>query len=314
MNFESQGQLPFVGLINVLKLPGMSSHSVISRIRNIYNIKRVGHTGTLDPYAGGILLVALGPATRLCDYLDAVNKTYRAEITIGYHSISADAEKAAIKVGDVKNITDEDIFAASREFLGTITQTPPIFSALSIDGKRAYEFARDGKEVKIKTRQVDIEEFNILNITRENDRIKVMADITCSKGTYIRSIASDFGEKLGVGGMLSFLLRTKTAGFELKDAITCDELFEIKREGNGEEFKYIMSPDVGLTHIEEIVLGQEHDNYRGGTNIKTEKANGLYRVYIEEDFLGLGTVTDGILCPKVNLTGQNIPFKTKIES
>jgi len=156
MSVHTDGPMPFIGMLNILKLPGMSSHSVISRVRNIYNIKRVGHTGTLDPYAGGVLLVAIGPATRLSDYIDSALKTYLAEITLGYHSVSADAEKVAIKSGDISKITDEDIYRVSREFIGNIKQRPPIFSAVFIDGVRAYELARDGAEVEIKEREITI--------------------------------------------------------------------------------------------------------------------------------------------------------------
>jgi len=309
MSAVTQGEMPFVGLINILKLPGMSSHSIISRIRNIYNIKRVGHTGTLDPYAGGILLVALGPATRLCDYIDDSEKSYLTEISLGCYSVSGDAEKPSAFFGDISAVTDEDIHRVAATFLGTTMQTPPIYSAISIDGKRAYEFARGEQQVDIKKREINISQFDILKIEREAKRIKIRAHITCSKGTYIRSIAVDFGEILGVGGMLSFLLRTAVGNFRLKDAVTCDELFEMKKEGIGEEYKYIQPPDTALYHINSIILPLKHENYRGGVNITVSEPDGLYRVYIEDEFIGLGIVKSGRLCPKINLTNPNITAK-----
>ena len=207
------------GILNVLKPPGMTSHNVVAYIKRILNVDKVGHTGTLDPGAAGVLPICIGRATRISEYLLNDKKTYRAELQIGFKSDTLDKYGIIEKV-PVPVISEENIYSAFEKFKGRIEQLPPMFSAVKHNGKRLYSLAREGIVVDRKIRDAYIYSINILNIYNE----KVLFDVTCSKGTYIRTLCSDIGKLLHSDAIMTFLLRTKTGPFEIKNSVTLDEL------------------------------------------------------------------------------------------
>lgn len=204
------------------KPAGWSSFKVIRKIRDSIRVKKVGHAGTLDPMATGLLIVATGKKTKTISEFQSLPKTYKGTITLGKTSASMDLETEIISENSVANITEEDIYKVREEFSGIITQVPPMYSAVKFKGKNLYHLARKGKEVERKAREVEVSSFHILMIDLPN----VNFEITCSKGTYIRVIASDFGDKLGCGGLLSSLRRIKIGDYSVEDALTVDEFTE----------------------------------------------------------------------------------------
>ena len=208
------------GFLNVYKPAGITSHDVVSCLRRVTKIKQIGHTGTLDPFAEGLLLICIGKATRLIEYLDD-DKAYTGVIQLGSATDTYDKESKIIKTSD-KMVTKTDIESALIHFTGEIEQLPPIYSAIKVNGKKLYQYAREGKEVKIEPRRVNISSLEILDFDEANRQVTL--HIECSKGTYIRSIANDLGEKLGTYGHLIKLIRTKVGDFKVNDSIKLDEL------------------------------------------------------------------------------------------
>lgn len=208
------------GFLNVYKPAGITSHDVVSCLRRVTKIKQIGHTGTLDPFAEGLLLVCIGKATRLIEYLDD-DKAYTGVIQLGSATDTYDKEGKIIKTSD-KMVTKTDIESALIHFTGEIEQLPPMYSAIKVNGKKLYQYAREGKEVKIEPRRVNISSLEILDFDEANRQVTL--HIECSKGTYIRSIANDLGEKLGTYGHLIKLIRTKVGDFKVNDSIKLDEL------------------------------------------------------------------------------------------
>ena len=288
----------YLGLVNVCKLPGMSSHSVVSRLRRIANMQRIGHTGTLDPSACGVMLICLGAATRLVDYIDTSVKSYRAEITLGVTTDCCDAEGVVTAECDAGHLTPADITAVMLPFTGDIRQTPPAQSAVWINGVRAYNLVRQGIEVEMPERAVTVHDYTLARFT-PGAHPRLLVDITCSSGTFIRSLARDLGVALGVGGTLTFLCRTRVGDCLLRDAITTDELDEAAKAG--ELGRYISEPDAALTAIPALTLPESDVNYIYGVTLPNDAEPGLYRIYLSGIFRGLGRITDGILKPVVNL-------------
>lgn len=283
-----------IGFLNICKLPGKSSHDVVGKVRRITGMKRVGHTGTLDPSACGVMLICLGSATRLADYVSGGTKAYRAEITFGLATDSDDAEGDIIARVDAGHLDEAVIDAVLPHFRGVLQQCPPAHSAVWIGGRRAYHMAREGEEVKIPAREVMIHAFTPVRFVA-GMRTRLLADIVCSKGTYIRSLARDLGKELGVGGVLSFLVRTEASACRLVDAVTVEELAV-----DGVE-KYLIPADALLHDIPEITIPAEADYYLFGSSVRVQAEPGLYRVYLGTRFVGLGRCEDGRLHPKVNL-------------
>jgi tRNA pseudouridine55 synthase len=291
---------PAFGLINTLKPPGMSSHEVVSRVRRIVGMKRVGHTGTLDPCAAGVLPILLGHACRLADYIAAGPKSYRAEITLGVVTEGADAEGVVTAEVDASALTEADVCAALPAFTGDISQQPPVRSAVFINGQRAYERNLKGQQVEMPTRAITVYAFTPVRFV-PGPRARLLADITVSKGTYIRSLAADLGAALGVGGTLSLLIRTQVGHCRLDEAVTLEELVTALTYGTGD--RCILAPDVALPHIPALALPADGLRYQWGTWVDAPGDNGTYRIYLDHQFLGLGTRTDGLLRPLVNLQG-----------
>lgn len=208
------------GFLNIYKPKGKTSHDVVAILRRITKIKQIGHTGTLDPFAEGVLPICIGKATRLIEYLND-DKAYVGTVKLGAKTATYDLEGEIVASSD-KNVSLDEIETALMNFRGEIEQLPPIYSAIKVNGKKLYEYARKGEEVEIKPRRVNISELKILNFDKENKTLELL--ISCSKGTYIRSIANDLGEALGTYGHLIKLVRVKAGDFELEDAIHLEDL------------------------------------------------------------------------------------------
>jgi tRNA pseudouridine55 synthase len=218
------------GVLNVLKPPGMTSHDVVDEMRRWAGMRRIGHTGTLDPGAAGVLVLCLGHATRIAEFLTDQRKGYRSEFTFGRSTDSGDAYGAPLTDHDASGLTAQAVEGALAGFVGTFDQVPPMVSALHRAGRRLYEHARRGETVEIEPRRVEITECRLLAFT-PGPRPRALVHVECSKGTYIRALARDLGDRVGVGAYASFVLRTRVGRFELATALTLEEIAEVSREG-----------------------------------------------------------------------------------
>lgn len=206
------------GFLNIYKPVGMTSHDVVAALRRVTKIKQIGHTGTLDPFAEGVLPICVGKATRLTEYLQD-DKEYLATVQFGAstNTFDLDGEKTSVSG---KKVTKSEVEEALKAFSGEISQLPPIFSAIKVKGKKLYEYARKGEEVEIHPRKVVIENIELKEFDEENQQAQIL--IKCSKGTYIRSIANDLGQNLGCGGYLVKLIRTQAGSFRVEDSFQLD--------------------------------------------------------------------------------------------
>lgn len=277
------------GILNILKPPGMTSHDVVSVVRKKINMKKVGHTGTLDPNAVGVLPICVGKATKISQFLLDGKKKYRAELTLGIETDTEDMYGEIIKRLPV-NSTKEEIESSILSFIGEYDQVPPMYSALKVNGKKLYELAREGIDIERKSRQVVIYNIDIIKI--DND--KVMFDVLCSKGTYIRTLCKDIGRKLGCGGVMSFLLRTEASGFNLDTSVTIEELIEM------DDVNSILLPlDFPLEHMPKVIVKSSYSKQAlNGNRIFPYYLNNKLdipletevRIYLEEEFIGFGIV------------------------
>lgn len=243
------------GVINVYKEKGYTSHDVVAIVRKTLNIKKVGHTGTLDPDAEGVLPVCIGQATKLADYIMAERKSYTAEITFGAETTTQDASGDIIK--EYEYTFDENrLREVIDTFKGEQTQVPPMYSAIKINGKKLYEIAREGREIERKARKITVYDIRIAEINPPN---KAIIEIDCSKGTYIRSLCSDIGNKLGWGAFMSSLTRTASGKFKLNEAVKLDELKNAAERGETE--KFIIPPDDVLGGYKRVTVSEKADKY-----------------------------------------------------
>ncbi len=217
------------GLLLVDKPQGLTSHDVVARARRALGTRKVGHAGTLDPMATGLLTLGVGPATRLLTYLVGLDKTYETTMRLGAATTTDDAEGEVVSTADpaaVAAVIDEALAAGIRDLTGEIDQRPSSVSAIKVDGKRAYDRVRAGEEVELASRRVTISAFEVLAVRRADGGIEVDARIDCSSGTYIRALARDLGAALGIGGHLTALRRTRVGPFDVADAVTLEALAE----------------------------------------------------------------------------------------
>jgi tRNA pseudouridine55 synthase len=213
------------GLVIVDKPGGMTSHDVVARLRRLARTRRVGHGGTLDPMATGVLVIGVGRATRLLTYVIGTDKGYRATIRLGQRTVTDDAEGEVVAAAPAGGVTDQAIEAGLAALTGEIDQVPSAVSAIKVDGQRAYRRVRGGEEVALAPRRVTVSSLRVDRIDRERaDLVDVDVELACSSGTYVRAIARDLGETLGVGGHLTALRRTFVGGFSLDEAVTLEEL------------------------------------------------------------------------------------------
>lgn len=235
------------GIVNVLKPPGMSSHQVVGFLRRVLQTKKVGHTGTLDPGASGVLAVVVGDATKISSYLTEYDKTYIAEATLGISTTTQDASGATVDLKTDFSVTPKELAEALASFQGSISQIPPMSSAIRVGGRRLYELDRQGISIPREPRQVEIHSISIERIWSDSEKFgfgtRILFKVACSKGTYIRTICHDLGESLGVGAHMSSLVRTSSGPFSLEDAFLLEEINALAQKGN---YDFLLPMEVGL--------------------------------------------------------------------
>ena len=217
------------GVLNMLKAPGMTSHDVVERVRRVLNMKRIGHTGTLDPAAAGVMLLMLGGITRLSEYFTGCNKTYRAEITLGIATDTLDGEGTIVARESASAVEAEDIERAVAGLTGVLHLPPPMHSAVRHEGRRLYQIARAGESVELKLRKSVVHRFELLDF-EGGDTARVLTEVECSSGTFVRSLAALVGEAVGCPSYLSFLVRTAVGSQMLSDSLTGQDLTQAVRE------------------------------------------------------------------------------------
>ena len=275
------------GFVNFLKPPGMTSHDAVGYVRRQLGEKKVGHAGTLDPGAAGVLPIAVGRATRLIEYMDSVEKAYRAELVFGFATDSGDDSGSVVERAESFAMPErEQLLEAFHAFTGTITQVPPAHSAIKINGRRACDLLREGRQVEIPSRQVQIHSLELLQVGKNH----ISFDVVCSKGTYIRSLCTDLGAHLGVPATMSFLVRRAVGSFALEEAVTAEQLAELKE-------KSLLPMDRCLGHLPRYDLRSDrlkafsnglltHDR-QFQMQHKPEE-NVILRVYCNDEFIGIG--------------------------
>lgn len=238
------------GIINIYKEKGYTSHDVVAKLRGILHMKKIGHTGTLDPDAQGVLPVCIGTATRICEILTDKDKVYEAVLLLGRETDTQDSSGNILAEYPVM-VSKEQILDTVKRFLGDYWQIPPMYSALKVNGKKLYELAREGKVIEREARLVRIDEITVLEMQLPRVRIRVQ----CSKGTYIRTLCHDIGEQLGCKGCMEELIRTRVGCFEIEEAITLDRVEALVAKGHIKE--YILAVDRVLEAYPAIVVQEK---------------------------------------------------------
>lgn len=305
------------GILILNKPQNWTSHDCVAVARRALGVDKLGHGGTLDPMAEGLLPLFVGRATRIMEYLDMDDKTYICHVKLGITTDTQDIWGQVIEEGNPENVTRDDLYNALHSFIGIQEQIPPMYSAVRINGKRLYEYAREGKQIEVKPRQIEVKSVTLLDFD-ENNKIGSF-EITVSKGTYIRTICNDIGDKLGCGAAMSKLCRTKVGIFTLDNATTPDRLKEIKEARETFEGEYqipddiadaILPPDQPMVNLGKVSLAHDRVWYFvAGSHIRWKQVNVLqkpapltgvfnrrgrsydvlYRVYhVDGRFLGTG--------------------------
>lgn len=278
------------GFLNILKPPGMTSHDIVSFVRRTYGLKKVGHAGTLDPAAAGVLPVALGRATRFIEYLADADKSYRAELTFGFSTTTGDDTGEVLERKDFSMPHQVRIEEVLQSFQGEIEQIPPLYSAIKINGQKACDLARKNQQVEIPARKVFLHKLELLAIKEPTIRF----DVVCSKGTYIRTLCIDIGRALDIPAVMSFLVRTRVGSFSLQKAYTLEELRQQPPQA------LLPISDV-LAHLPAVHLdGKQPADFCNGKKIRLyeppEQAESI-RVYdADENFLGIAGYDEQHLC------------------
>jgi len=275
------------GLIIINKPKGYTSHDVVNVLRKKLNTKKAGHTGTLDPNATGVLPILVGTATKISKYLIEHEKTYIATIKLGKKTDTGDSEGKVIQEdANMKDISKEEIEKVLKSFIGKQNQIPPMYSAIKVDGKKLYEYAREGKTVELKPREIEIFDINL--ITYKNKEIEI--SVRCSKGTYIRTLCEDVAEKIGTIGYMKELQRTIVNQFNLEESISIDDLDNINVE------EKIISIEKVFEDKPKIELNNRKlELFLNGVRLTHDLEDELYRIYNNNNFIGLGIVKDKLL-------------------
>lgn len=258
------------GIINVYKEKGYTSHDVVAVLRKIAGQKKIGHTGTLDLDATGVLPVCLGRATKLCDLLTDRDKTYEAVLLLGKTTDTQDISGAILKEQPTDHLNEAEVTKVIESFKGTYDQIPPMYSALKVNGKKLYELAREGKTVERKSRKVTIYQIHI----KEIQLPRVRMEVTCSKGTYIRTLCHDIGNLLGTGGCMEELTRTKVGRFELKDSLKLEELSDLAQNGRLEDA--LIPLDQMFSELQSVVPAEKYIS-------KAYNGNDFFKNQLSED-------------------------------
>lgn len=276
------------GIINFFKPRGMTSHDAVSFFRRLLGIKKIGHTGTLDPNATGVLPICIGKATRVSEYFNEMDKEYVGELTLGMMTDTQDIDGKVLKISH-KNVPEEEIINSFNKFKGEITQIPPMYSAVRHKGRKLYELAREGKVVERKPRYSNIKQLKILNNNRNKE---IIFYTKCSKGTYIRTLCNDIGKDLETYGFMSFLIRVGVGDFKIENSYSKDFLSSLSKE----EFRGLLKPmDLALSHLDKIIIEEEfYSKLINGVKIAMPKYNCMennrYRIYCLDEFIGVGRI------------------------
>lgn len=281
------------GIINFNKPQNATSHDCVALIRRLTGIKRVGHTGTLDPMATGVLPICVGSATRITEYLDEDEKTYRCTMRLGIETDTQDIWGQITRERPVENLSPDRIRDAVFSFQGDVVQIPPKYSALKVNGKRLYEYARAGQDVEIKSRHIFISKMLLDDISGD----QITFTVTCSKGTYVRTLCQDIGEKLGCGGTMTGLIRLSTGMFQIESALTPETLGKMSKE----QIEEILIPvDMPLARYPSIRLEKsDAKDFTNGKQIQipdnSTDSLQLVRVYYGHEFIGVGQTAGTLL-------------------
>lgn len=277
------------GVINFFKPKGMTSHDAVSFLRRTLKTKRIGHTGTLDPDASGVLPLCIERGTRIAEYLLDIDKEYIGELTLGIQTDTQDQSGKIISSSD-KVVSEEEIIEVMSKYRGNISQLPPMYSALKHNGKKLYELAREGIVVEREPRNITIYDQQILNI---EDNKKILFYTSCSKGTYIRTLCDDIGTELGTYGYMSFLLRVGVGNFKIENAYSMEYIESLSPE----EIRKIITPmDEALNHFKELIVPENlYSKLVNGVILPIVDnseygSNDLFRVYCRDEFIGIGRI------------------------
>ena len=272
-----------------------TSQDAVSKLKKILNQKKAGHTGTLDPMATGVLPILVGETTKLSKYLVEHKKTYIAVLKLGTCTDTGDSEGKTIeeKKVDIENLTKDKVEFVLNEFLGKQIQTPPIYSAIKINGKKLYEYARNGMEVEIPKREIEI--YNIKLIKLDKNEKEIEFEVECSKGTYIRTLCEDIAKKLDTIGYMKSLTRTKVNNFKLEDTITFEDL-----ENNKNNEEWLLHKSYTMEEIFDYLPKLELNDrkkelFLNGVQLTFREKDGLYNIYNNKNYLGTGTIKNELL-------------------
>lgn len=277
------------GVLIINKPKGFTSHDVVNVLRKALNTKKIGHTGTLDPNATGVLPILIGTATKISKYLIEHDKTYIATVKLGEKTDTGDGEGNIIEKDlNFQNISCKQIRDVLKTFIGKQKQIPPMYSAIKINGKKAYEYARKGQAVELEPRDIEIYSTNLI---KAEDK-EITFEVYCSKGTYIRTLCEDIAKKLGTIGYMKELTRTSVNEFKLENAVTIDQIKENSLIVN----EKIISIEKIFADKEKINLNdRKKELFLNGVKLTFEKPNDIYRIYNNSEFIGLGTIKDNLL-------------------
>lgn len=270
------------GILIINKPKGYTSHDIVNIVKKTLNTSKVGHAGTLDPNATGVLPILVGKATKISKYLIEHDKTYIAELALGEKSSTGDTEGEIVEKKKVPLLDEEQIKQVLKSFEGKQMQTPPIYSSIKINGKKAYEYARKGETIQLEPRPIEIMKISFIKF--ENNVLKY--EVQCSKGTYIRVLCEDIAERLGTVGLMKNLCRTRVNEFDIEDSCKIEQIAEEK----------IISIEKACTFKPKIELDDKtKEKFLNGVKLNFNMENGVYRIYNKEIFLGLGVINNNIL-------------------
>ena len=282
------------GIILINKEKGCTSHDVVYKVKKIFN-EKVGHTGTLDPMATGVLPLLIGKGTLCSKYLINHNKTYKVKLQLGIKTTTGDTEGKIIQEEDVDEITFDEKYLNEvfKSFIGKQKQIPPIYSAIKVNGKKLYEYARQGQEVEIQPREIEI--YKIILLDYDSKTKQISFEVSCSKGTYIRSLCEDIAVKLGTVGFMKELQRIQVGEFKLEDAVTVAEL---KDNISNNDFlnEHFISVEKLFENKEKIELNNRKlELFLNGVKLDLDKTDGVYKTYNNSKFIGIGVVENKLL-------------------
>lgn len=284
------------GIIIINKPQGFTSQDVVSKTKKILNVKKAGHTGTLDPLAIGVLPVLLGNYTKLSKYLIEHDKVYIAKIKLGERRATGDQEGEVIETKLVNDemLLKENVECTLKSFLGKQMQIPPIYSAIKVDGKKLYEYARQGIEVKIEPREIEVYKLDLLNINFNEKEIEIQ--VSCSKGTYIRVLCEDIAKKLDTVGYMSYLNRIVVDKFKIENAINFETLEENKNNKDFLENNIITMEDIFCDFPKLSLNSRKLELFLNGVMLTFKNEDGIYNVYDENNnYIGTGTIKNELL-------------------